>query len=99
MKTITGTIGAWLTDYRIALNADPSDFSELTFSTVDMEHCGWLKVGDAEITVTLRDPNEITSGKIAVLNEAKRLVNAEAEAQITRIESQIQSLLAIEYKG
>ena len=95
MTQITAKTGAWLSAYRAAQNSDPHDSENMTFTTCDMASEGWVKVGDAEITVTLRDKNEVTAGQVAVLREAKRRIQAEAEAQITQIDGRIQSLLAL----
>ncbi len=99
MKTVTGTMGAWLTDYRATKSADPSDIENLSFTPYDMADEGWVKVGEAEITVTMRDKNEIIDEQVSVLKEAKRRIQAESVARVTQIDAQIQSLLAIEYKG
>ena len=99
MKTVTGTMGAWLTDYCATNSADPSDIENLSFTPYDMADKGWVKVGEAEITVTMRDKNEIIDEQVSVLKEAKRRIQAESVARVTQIDAQIQSLLAIEYKG
>ena len=67
----------------------------MAFSAPDMADHGWILIGDAEITVTLRDRNEITYSQVAVLKEAKKRIQATAEAQINAIEGQVQSLLAL----
>jgi hypothetical protein len=57
---------------------------------------GYTLIGDAHISITLHDSKEITKNKIEALNKEKTRVMAKAEAEMTRIEKQIQSLLAIE---
>ena len=93
MKKITGMTTAWL-----SYATDATEFSNLAFSSCDMSDHGWVKVGDASVTVTLLDYKDVVTGQIDMLNEAKKRVQAEAEKKLTEIEGQIQSLLAIEYK-
>ena len=95
MKTITRKMKAWLTEHRAARDANPEDVENMAFSALDMADHGWILIGDAEITVTLRDRNEITYSQVAVLKEAKKRIQATAEAQINAIEGQVQSLLAL----
>ena len=99
MKTITGNISAYLSAYSVEVKDSPDNFKNLSFSSVDMTPHGWVKVGDAEVSVSLFDSGEITRSQVAVLQEAKRRVQAESQAKINQIEGQIQSLLAIEYKS
>ena len=99
MKTIKFQTTAWLTSFRAERNADLTDGDNLNFSSFDMADQGWIKVGEAGISVTLRDPNEITASQVAVLREAKRRLQAETEMKVNAIEGQIQSLLAIENKS
>lgn len=96
MKTITGKTGAWLSSYNV--NADPSDVNNLFFANSDMTTSGWVRVGDATITVVLLDAHDLLTGQLAMLDEAERRVKAEAQAKLNEIEGQRQRLLAIEYK-
>ena len=96
MKTITGTIGAWLSSHN--LNADPNDFENLFFAVSDMTSCGWVKVGTASVTVELLSDTDLMTEQLAMLDEAERRVKAEAQAKLNEIEGQRQRLLAIEYK-
>ena len=97
MKTITGTIGAWLSSHN--LNADPNDFENLFFAVSDMTNIGWIKVGNASVTVELLSDTDLMTEQLAMLDEAERRVKAEAQAKLNEIEGQRQRLLAIEYKG
>ena len=99
MKTITGTTTAWLTGHRQEWNSDPEDIEHLTFSITDMSQNGWIRVGEAEITVHLIDREEITKGQIDNLNEIKRQLQADHEVKMNVLEGRIQSLLAIENKS
>ena len=97
MRTITGTIGAWLSSHN--LNADPNDFENLFFSVSDMTNIGWVKVGTAYVTVELLSDTDLMTEQLSMLNEAERRVKADAQAKLNEIEGQRQRLLAIEYKG
>ena len=97
MKTITGTIGAWLSSHN--LNADPNDFENLFFAVPDMTNIGWVKVGTASVTVELLSDTDLMTEQLSMLNEAERRVKADAQAKLNEIEGQRQRLLAIEYKG
>ena len=96
MKTITGTIGAWLSSHK--LNADPNDFENLFFAVSDMTNIGWIKVGNASVTVELMSDADQLTNQLAMLEEAERRVKADAQAKLNEIEGQRQRLLAIEYK-
>ena len=95
MKTITRKTKAWLPEHRVAYGANPEDVENMAFSALDMADHGWVLIGEAEIIVTLRDRNDITSSQVAILKEAKKRIQATAEAQINAIEGQVQSLLAL----
>lgn len=96
MRTITGTIGAWLSSHN--LNADPNDFENLFFAVSDMTDIGWIKVGNASVTVELMSDADQLTNQLAMLEEAERRVKADAQAKLNEIEGQRQRLLAIEYK-
>ncbi len=96
MKTITGTMGAWLSSHN--LNADPNDFENLFFAVSDMTNIGWIKVGNASVTVELMSDADQLTNQLAMLEEAERRVKADAQAKLNEIEGQRQRLLAIEYK-
>ncbi len=96
MKTITGTIGAWLSSHN--LNADQNDFENLFFAVSDMTNIGWIKVGNASVTVELMSDADQLTNQLAMLEEAERRVKADAQAKLNEIEGRRQRLLAIEYK-
>ena len=54
-------------------------------------------VGKAHIEIELLPQKEITTKAVATLRQQKEQVLATAQAEATRIEGQIQSLLAIEH--
>ena len=93
-KTVSGTTSAWLASYAISRVATPENIDDLSFSDHDMTEQGWVKVGTADITVTLEDNNEYVAAHVSTLRAAKARIQAEAEAQATRIEGMIQNLLA-----
>ena len=58
---------------------------------------GYIMVGMARIEIELLPQKEITTKAVATLRQQKEQVLATAQAEATRIEGQIQSLLAIEH--
>jgi len=58
---------------------------------------GYILVGMARIEIELLPQKEITTKAVATLRQQKEQVIATAQAEATRIEGQIQSLLAIEH--
>lgn len=97
MKTITGTTGAWLTSR--SMDQDQNNIYNLFFSNSDMTPCGWIKVGNAEVSVELMSDGDILTGQLAMLDEAERRAEAECQRIKNEIEGHRQRLLAIEYKG
>ena len=99
MTTITGTVKAWATPYS---NFDPRALdkttpSMLAFTDADMATHGYTLVGEAEITVKLMDHDTIIGNKVDALRAEAANIRAEATMKCTRIEEQINQLLAIEY--
>lgn len=93
----TGTITAWMTPYNM-LTADQlrdaKCVEELSYSHHNMAP-EWVKVGTAEITVTLEADADITNGAINALRAEQQQVRADAELKAQKIEQRIQMLLAI----
>ena len=56
---------------------------------------GYSKVGTAEVTITLHDPDDLIANKVEALRAEKQQTLADAQAKATRLERQIQQLLAI----
>ena len=56
---------------------------------------GWIEVGTAQITVSLKPHGEIVVDAIAALRQAQSLLLAKAQAESTRIDAEIGKLLAI----
>ena len=59
---------------------------------------GYSLVGAGEITFTLHDRDSIIASKVEALKAEKTQTLAEAQAKATRLESQIQQLLAITHE-
>lgn len=56
---------------------------------------GYIMVGKAQITIDLLPAKDVTKHAVAALQEQRKVVQANAAAECTRIDAQIQSLLAI----
>lgn len=56
---------------------------------------GYIMVGKAQITIDLLPTKDVTKHAVTALQEQRKVVQANAAAEITRIDAQIQSLLAI----
>ena len=99
MTIITGTVKAWATEYSEfnprALDKATTDM--LSFTNGDMAKHGYTLVGEAEITVKLMDHDTLIGNKVEALRAEAANIRAEATMKCTRIEEQINQLLAIEY--
>ena len=60
---------------------------------------GYRLVGHADITITLMPQDDMITSAVATLREQKTAVIAAAQAEATRIEGEIQKLLAIAYEA
>ena len=60
---------------------------------------GYRHVGFAELVVTILPTEDMLSSAVDALKAQKQKVIADAEAESTRIESEIQKLLAISYEA
>ena len=89
--------GAWLTSYGGVMPADLHKLDgddlidRLAYSSQDMTDQGWVRVGEADITVTLASVEARTADTIAAL----RRKQGELQSAATRIEGEIQKLLSI----
>lgn len=104
MRTITATLTAYATEY---CSLTPQDYAEkagqaiaerLSFARFGAVPKGWSVVGTAEVTITLPDADTLIANKVEALRAEKGKVMAEAGAAVTRIERQIQQLLAITHE-
>lgn len=101
MKTVTGKTKAWITD---SSGVTPDNLAKgkidgLTYYPNDMVSVGWVFAGEAEITVHLVDTKTLIDNKVAALKEEAKNIRAEATAKCTKIEGQIQNLLALSFDG
>ena len=92
-----GRIAAWLTVYSDTKPADLHKLDgddlidRLAYSSQDMTDQGWVRVGEADITVTLASVEARTADTIAAL----RRKQGELQSAATCIEGEIQKLLSI----
>ena len=102
MKTVKFETKAWLTPYD---SASPKDLlngerlNSLSFGQGNMANQGWTQVGVATVTVELTDARTMVSNKIEALRQEAKGIRAEATAKVTRIEGQINDLLALSFDG
>lgn len=104
MKQITSTATAWIpshADIRLLDQEPDRVVGDLAYAhpSQDMTTSAWIAIGTAEITVTVNDHEALLKTQIDALRKAQKAIEAEASAKSTRIEQQIQSLLAIGYEG
>lgn len=74
----------------------PDGAAQLVLSRNDMTIQGWTQVGAATVTAELFDTSSMVDNKVAALRKQATKIRADATAQCTRIEGQINQLLAIE---
>jgi len=98
--TVTTKTKAWIPG---SSSASPADLlagkrlDSIGFSSADMREYGWTEVGEAEVTITLQDQQTMVANKIDSLREEAKAIRAEAAAKVTRIEGQINDLLALSF--
>lgn len=103
MRTVQGKTFAWTSQYscigpnELKSGSDDQLVRGLQYATPDMSSSGWVKVGEVEVTITLFGLDDIVHGQVDALKAMKKEVIAKAEAEATRIEGEIQKLLAISY--
>ena len=110
MTKITGDAVALVSKYTRFDPANPEKTAAYEFSIVGKDSLtkegvlranwakdGYVMVGMARIEIELLPQKEITTKAVATLRQQKEQVLATAQAEATRIEGQIQSLLAIEH--
>lgn len=101
MKTITATVSAYMNRWSSVdelMERKPKDAIGAIFIG-DTTDSTWIRIGSASVTVEIADDKEIKAGLVDSLKATKKKIQADAEKSITEIDAQIQSLLAIEYKG
>lgn len=103
MRTISGKTKAWFAGSTYG----PEDLNGMSdevlgrvvaySSNLNMAEHGWSLIGDAEITLHVEDEDTLIANKVQGLRGELARVRAESQAKETRIEEQIQKLLAITY--
>ena len=97
-RTITGTIKVQLMSCYGPADLERSDaevFERISLIDIDMSDSGYAVVGTASVTITLNDADTIIGDKVEALRSQSMKVQADATNEVTRIERQIQQLLAI----
>lgn len=102
--TITGTIDAWLTGTRETLDGvlreeDAQErLSRFGYSSYDMATGSypWVKVGTAEITITLFPREQVVAEQIRVLNDELQKERAESQMKQNAILDRIGKLQSLE---
>lgn len=110
MTKITGDAVALVSKYTRFDPANPEKTAADEFSIVSKDSLtkegalldewakdGYIMVGTARIEIELLPAKEMTAKAVSTLRKQKEQVLATAQAEATRIEGQIQSLLAIEH--
>jgi len=95
----TATLTAYITDTRTDLEGlknSESPVSKVTMCASDMSEF-WIKVGTAQVTLTLSDEKEVLASMVAVIDSQIQQTYAEAEATVTDLKRKKEQLLAISY--
>lgn len=100
---MTVKTGAWLTnDYTSVEDLLKMSQEELVRTLhpykAEGQITGWTLVGTAEVSIELTDPDKIIANKVDALKAELNTERAQSEARCTQLQSQINNLLAIEYK-
>ena len=100
MATISGKTTAWVTRYNAIdySSIDNDSINDLTYSDLNMSDCGWVKIGEATITIDLVDINGIVQNQIDSLEAEIKAVEGHAYAKVTELKGRIQNLKAITYQ-
>jgi hypothetical protein len=107
MRTITATIPAWLVHdscfgVQDLKNSDAvriiNGVSFMQFESPDYLPAGWTRVGEASIVLTLVDEDALLANKVDALRREQKETLAEAQAKVTRLQGQIEQLLAITHE-
>lgn len=101
-KEIRATVAAWFTsDYSGPqdLLRDPEyAVTSVTFSNcMDMAKHGWTLAGEADIVLRPLQEQQLIESKVDSLRKQKSKVLADAQAQATEIERQINTLLCLSF--
>jgi hypothetical protein len=103
MRTVTGTVSAFLSEYHGPEELLDSDANRvvaaITYTNIDLSTHGYALVGSAEITLHIKDEDDIVLSKIDSLEKSITAIQARAEMEITKVREKIQCLKAITYKA
>lgn len=102
-KEISGTIGVWSPwdwqheafQRQLAAGEEQKAVSSLAYTNANMSDSNWVRVGTAQVKVTLDTRDSVLVRQVASLRAKQTALRAETEQECTRIEQRIQSLLAI----
>jgi hypothetical protein len=102
-RTITGEVGVYMSPYLPISPADLAsrDGSELMGKVHLCPHSmpsEYARIGSATVTVTFNSTDDIVTGRVDALQAEQRRLKGEAEAAVTKLERQIQRLLAITHE-
>ena len=101
-KQAKGTVNVWLPS---SAYTKPSDLHKLDderlvasvqFQNIDMSRDGWMRVGTAEVIITLDDCKTCTANQVAILQRQLKELRAEHQQAQNRLTKRINELLAIE---
>ena len=101
---IRATVKAWFTSSyhgpQSLLDKPEQAVTCVAFSNnMDMAGVGWSLAGEADIVLRPLPESELVDAKVDSLRKRKTAVMAQAQAEATAIEGQIQQLLAITYEA
>lgn len=102
MKTIKGTVKAWLPEYygpQDLCGTHEKAMKALAFTDANMASSGWALVGIANVSLKIPSEDVLITNKIEALKTEKQTIRAEAEMKSRVIDKKIQELLAIEFVG
>lgn len=101
MKTIKGNLVA----IQQACDAGLEEVSSFGYVATDAvkdgvltdywKSCGYVYAGMATVEIDLLPAGDVTANAVAAIEDQQRKVQAKAQAEVTRLEAQKQSLLAI----
>ena len=100
-KQVKGTVSVWL-PYAYTKTSDLHKLDDerlvasVHFQNADMSHCGWTRVGTAEVIMTLDDCKTCTANQVAILQSQLKEMRAEHQQAQNRLTKQIHELLAID---
>jgi hypothetical protein len=99
-RTLTAKTTAWFSNPADIVNClDPAKRVRPILTDSDMSDCGWIKIQDLEVLITLPDTDKLLLATIEVMEEAKRKLQADTQAKLTVIDGEIQKLLSLTWEN